>query len=67
MNTQKIDFSTATNIDRDQVKRNAEELRAEQTVRFIQGLGRILSDGYAKLANYGAVIHNGYRTPTALY
>ncbi|NQU69814.1 MAG: hypothetical protein HQ514_04655 [Rhodospirillales bacterium] len=65
MNTHELDFSIATDIDREEVRRKAEAMRAEQAVRIFQGLGRLISTGYAKLASYGAVIHKSYRTPMA--
>ncbi len=67
MNTHERDFSAAAAIDRHDVRRKAEILRAEQTVRIFRGLARTLSAGYSKLASYGASIGATYHTPKALY
>ena len=67
MNTHEIDYNPANFSAAHDIRRNAEQLRSEQTVRLIQGLGRAIAAGYAKLASYGAVINSSYRTPTAMY
>ena len=67
MNSQKIDFTSATDIDRDAVRRKAEELRGEQVVRLIQGLGRILSAGYSRLATYGEEMNVPARSSRGLF
>ena len=67
MNTQEVKFSPASFFTAQEVRRQAELLRAEQAAWIFRGIFRSAAAGYSRLATYGAKINTAYRTPKALY
>jgi hypothetical protein len=49
------------------VRRDAELLRAEQSAQIFRGFFKSIARGYARLASYGESISTSYQTPRALY
>ncbi len=59
MNTHEIDFSPAPPITEHEIRRRVEKLLAQQAVRIFQGLARLISTGYSRLATHGAELNAG--------
>ena len=66
MNTHETEF-TPTAFTAQNVRRQAEQLRAKQTARVFVKIFNSIAGGYARLASYGASMSNSYQTLKALY